>query len=149
MKSNLVNVHMRTHAPDSCFLPLSFMISRSLNSEEGETGNESIWLASLSPQSHHRPTYRMCHLQGMSFCPPPSNPLPPPPSVFHSRAMVTMGCNTPQEKSERAKMHTRDFFSFFFFLPHCEHTPEVLSMVNTATGQVSLNCSNVCRGGDS
>lgn len=75
--------------------PLFHMSAYTTKPEEGEVGNKSSWLASLSPQWHGSPTYRMCHLKGM--CPPPTlspptttTPLPP-----HIQSKVMMGYTIP------------------------------------------------------
>lgn len=85
----LCETHTHTHATAHPrlllllfpFPPVSHLLfhtsTRSLAGEEVEVGNESIWLASLSPQWYNWPTYRMCHLKGMSI---PLATLHPPPS---------------------------------------------------------------------
>lgn len=72
-----------------------------------------------SPLCHRGPTYRMCHLQRMSFCPPPSSP--PPLSVFYSQLRCRWDATPHGRWSERAEMHTQ-----------LSTIPEVLSMVNIA-----------------
>lgn len=73
-----LNVHKRAQTLGSCCfrclpLPRSFLISRAGSTQRKERRGMRAF---GSPLCHHGPTYRMCHLQGMSFCPPPSSPSP-------------------------------------------------------------------------
>lgn len=54
-----------------------------------------VWLASLSPRGYEGPTYRMCHLTGMSLS-----------FLSPTRAEVMMGYTPPGMSRERAVKHT-------------------------------------------
>lgn len=107
-----VNVHMHAHILGSCcvrslFLPLSFITL--LRSEEGETGNKSVWLASLSPRSH---------LQDVSppknvFLSPHPALLPPPLSVLYSNLRWRLDA-TPHRRCVNVLKCTHGSLFIFF-----------------------------------
>lgn len=106
-----MNVHMHAHTLGSCcfrcrFLPLSFIISWAGYTRRKERRGMRVF---GSPLCHHGPTYRMCHLQRMSFCPPPIPPL----SVLYSQLGWWWDATPHGRWSERAEMHTRLCFHFF------------------------------------
>lgn len=129
-----MNVHMHAHTLGFCcfrcrFLPLSFIISWAGYTQRKERRGMRVF---GSPLCHHGPTYRMCHLQRMSFCPPH-----PAPLCLIQPARVMMGCNTPREMEWTCWNAHAVVFSFFSW---CVCTWSVIYMVNTNYPFLLLFC---------